>query len=125
MRLGNRSKGYKYAGSNTVGDVAWYWDNIPSQSLGTVGFGTQTVGTKVSNELGLYDMSGNVCEWCEDRFGSYSSGTQTNPTGSTSGSDRVNRGGCWGYFARDCRVSNRDYDTPTPRGNAIGFRLAQ
>ena len=124
-RGGNKSKGYKYAGSNTVGDVAWYWDNIPSQSSGTRGYGTQPVGTKAPNELGLYDMSGNVQEWCQDRYGSYSSDAQTNPTGPSSGSGRVSRGGSWGNYARNCRVSRRYDGTPTIRNDIMGFRLAQ
>ena len=123
-RGGNKSKGYKYAGSNTVGDVAWYRDNIPSQSEGTTGYGTQPVGTKAPNELGLYDMSGNVLEWCQDCYGSYSSDAQTNPTGPSSGSYRVRRGGDWSSSARRCRVSNRGYSTPAGRGSDMGFRLA-
>ena len=123
-RGGNRSKGYKYAGSNTIGDVAWYWGNIPSQSSGTSGYGTQTVATKAPNELGLYDMSGNVWEWCQDWWGSYSSGAQTNPTGPTSGSYRVRRGGCWNNNARNCRVSYRGSCTPSNAYSYLGLRLA-
>ena len=115
-RGGNKSRGYKYAGSNTLSDVAWYSDNSSST--------THDVKGKQPNELGLYDMSGNVYEWCQDWFGTYSSSAQTNPTGPASGSYRVCRGGCWGYDAGRCRVSNRDYSTPTGCSSYLGLRLA-
>ena len=123
-RGGNKSQGYKYSGSNIIGDVAWYWDNIPSQTEGDTGYGTQPVATKQANELGIYDMSGNVYEWCNDWFGHYSSDAQTNPTGPTSDIHRVYRGGGYHTNASDCRVSSRDFYTPFSPLNFLGLRLA-
>ena len=116
VRGGNRSRGYQYSGSNVLSDVAWYDDNSGSK--------THNVGTKAPNELGIYDMSGNVWEWCQDRKGSYSSSAQTNPKGPSSGSSRVYRGGSWGSGAWLCRVAFRDNYTPGSRGNGLGLRLA-
>lgn len=117
-RGGNKSLGYKYAGSNTIGDVAWYNEN---SSI----FETNAVAQKLANELGLYDMSGNVFEWCQDESGSYSSAAQINPTGPTSGSNRVMRGGASNCSTRSCRVSYRADNPPSFSGWHMGLRLAQ
>ena len=115
-RGGVLSKGYKYSGSNTIGDVAWYDGNSGSQ--------THEVKTKQPNELGLYDMSGNVWEWCNDWYGTYSTLIQTKPTGPVSGSYRVGRGGGWNYYAWSCRVSYRSDFSPSNGGRSLGLRLA-
>ena len=114
-RGGNKSRGYRYSGSNTLDDVAWYGDNSGSK--------THAVGTKQPNELGIYDMSGNVSEWCQDWRGSYSSSPQTNPTGAVSGSYRVDRGGSWLYSAWFSRSSSRGGRTPGGRDGDLGLRL--
>ena len=114
-RGGKKSRGCQYSGSNNLSDVAWYGNNSGDE--------THAVGTKQPNELGIYDMSGNVREWCQDWKGAYSSSSQVNPTGANSGSCRVCRGGCWGSGARNCRSSCRYYDTPDNRYYALGLRL--
>jgi formylglycine-generating enzyme required for sulfatase activity len=117
-RGGNKSKGYKYSGSNDIDDVAWYYHGS-----------THDVATMSANELGIYDMSGNVWEWVQDRAGSwkgpkkYDSVLQVNPQGPSSGSHRVFRGGSWHSSAGSCRVSIRYNDTPSSRFNYLGLRL--
>jgi formylglycine-generating enzyme required for sulfatase activity len=114
---GDRTEGYKYSGSDNLDMVAWFFEN-------TKGFGTCSVGTKQANELNIYDMSGNVWEWCNDRYGKYGNNSQINPEGPATGSYRVNRGGSWGNFADYCRVVSRIYNLSSDRDSSLGFRLA-
>ena len=119
-RGGKKSKGYKYSGSNHLKSVAWYWDN----SKGTSGRTTHSVGKKLANELGLFDMNGNVEEMCSDWYGSYTDTAQTNPTGATSGTYKVLRGKCYIDFKNKYRISARNTISPTISGGGfVGFRL--
>ena len=114
-RGGRLSKSYKYSGSNNLGEVGWYGSNS--------GNCTHQVGEKQPNELGLYDMSGNVWEWCEDRYGGYSVTSQRDPLGAADGSHRMYRGGSWNSEVRNCRVSVRYDFALGHRYDNLGFRL--
>ncbi len=114
---GNQSQGYIYSGSNTIGNVARYESNSGNR--------TWDVGSLAANELGTFDMSGNVYEWCWDIRGNYPSGSQNNPTGASSGSHRVVRGGSWGSVASFCTVSYRSIVSAAYTSNHVGFRCVR
>ena len=117
-RGGQQSKGYKYSGSNELDEVAWY--------DGNAGFKTHPAGSKLPNELGIYDMCGNVMEWCSDWYGNYSSASQVDPKGAPSNSDnyRVSRGGGFFSLAGDMRVVFRAGSEAKSHMFFQGFRLA-
>ena len=115
-RGGNRSKGYLFSGSNNIDDVAWYRINSDGR--------THPVKQKKPNELGLYDMTGNVWEWCQDRYDGYDESVQENPIGSLQGSRRVYRGGSYDDDKKDCRLTRREKESVRERENFFGLRLA-
>jgi len=116
-RGGSHFKGCKYSGSNDIDAVAWY--------NGNSGNNTHNVGTKQPNELGLYDMSGNVWEWCWDWKDDYSSVSLSAPKGPNCGSNRIVRGGSWGSDLKRCRVAHRDDYHPDSRYYSLGFRVVR
>lgn len=115
-RGGGLNRGYKYSGSNNVDDVAWYCEK--SQ------YATHPVKTKQPNQLGIYDMNGNVHEWCSDIYGLYSDEAKTNPVGAANGPEHVIRGGAWLNTSNYCRVSYRYYYCSSQKNQYLGFRLA-
>jgi len=124
---GRLSKGYEYAGSNTIDEVACYRKNSCDKGEKDADYGTHNVGRYKPNELGIYDMSGNVREWCVDDWQDNWEGIPENGSAwveSPRATSRVLRGGSWGNYATNCRVAYRINDAPDDRNNYFGFRLS-
>ncbi|HPY96321.1 MAG TPA: SUMF1/EgtB/PvdO family nonheme iron enzyme [Candidatus Cloacimonadota bacterium] len=119
VRGGKKSKGYEFSGSNNLDDIAWYHRNSDRK--------THDVGTKAPNELGIYDMTGNVNEWCWDWYGEdyYHNSPENDPKGPDSGSDHVNRGGCWGSSRYFCHVAFRQCADPKNTFWNLGLRVVR
>lgn len=115
-RGGNKSRNYIFSGSNNLDEVAWYNENSGEK--------THPVSSKKPNELALYDMSGNVTEWCSDWYDNYGMAVVTDPTGPASGHSRVIRGGSWIDNATGCRTATRHIGHPVNHDKYYGFRLA-
>jgi len=114
-RGGKTTKGFIYSGGQSIDVTGWYEENSGNK--------TNAVAQKRANELGLYDMSGNVWEWCQDWYSNYDAAAQTNPRGAKSGSLRVLRGGSWYFTAENCRVTYRSMSIPSYSDRYSGFRV--
>ncbi len=114
-RGGQKSKKFKYSGSNMINSVAWYAKNSS--------YVTHNVAEKEPNELGIYDMTGNVNEWCRDIYGEYTSKKKQNPTGTSNGASYVGRGGSWSYDGKFCHISYRQNHKSTQGYTDLGLRL--
>ena len=132
-RGGDKSKHFIYSGGNDPNEVAWFWENSGNLHLSGIWDFSKMVETncrphpvamKSPNELGLFDMSGNVFEWCADRYGRYSKSPSNNPLGAKVGASRVRRGGGWGSMARYCRSADRNYLSSSDHNDSTGVRLA-
>jgi formylglycine-generating enzyme required for sulfatase activity len=114
---GKNSAAFEYSGGGTVDDAGWYNRNSGNRS--------REAATKAANPKGIYDMSGNVYEWCWDWYGSYNAGNRSDKTGASSGMFRVNRGGSWNSSASYLRSASRHNDTPNYRSSGLGFRIVK
>lgn len=123
-RGGNKSRGFTYSGGNNLDEVAWYHNNTFKKGEADPDFGTHPVGQKLPNELGLYDMTGNVWEWCGDCYDNQGSSLLTDADGNALWSYNVSRGGGWMSAAGYCRVYRRIISPPTHSREFVGFRLA-